>query len=84
VLIRGTVTDVDGTPIEWAAVWFAGGDHPTQDIAAVTDASGSFTLTAPAAGSYRLGCNAAGHDGVEIDVEVTADDIEVLITLPLS
>lgn len=81
MLIRGTVTAADAGPIEWATVWFASGDHPTPDIAAVTDAAGEFTLTAPAAGTYRLGCNAEAHDPVEITVEVTDRDVDVAITL---
>jgi len=82
VLIRGTVTDADGVPIEWATVWFAWGDHPTPDIAAVTDASGAFTLTAPAPGTYRVGCRAEAHAPVEVTVEVTSDDVDLAITLP--
>jgi protocatechuate 3,4-dioxygenase beta subunit len=82
VLIRGTVTDAEGVPIEWAAAWFASGDHPTPDIAAVTDASGAFTLTAPAPGTYRVGCRAEGHAPVEVSVEVAGDDVDLTITLP--
>lgn len=82
MLIRGTVTDAAGEPIEWATVWFASGDHPTPDIAAVTDAAGAFTLTAPAPGTYRLGCNAEAHGPAEVTVEVTDSDIDVAITLP--
>ena len=82
VLIRGTVTDADGVPVEWAAVWFAWGDHPTPDIAALTDASGAFTLTAPAPGTYRVGCRAEGHAPVEVTVEVGDEDVDLDITLP--
>ena len=82
VLIRGTVTDADGVPIEWAAVWFASGDHPTPDIAAVTDASGAFTLTAPAPGTYRVGCRGEGYAPVEVTVEVGDDHVDLDITLP--
>lgn len=82
MLIRGTVTDVHAEPVEWATVWFASGDHPTPDIAAVTDAAGAFTLTAPAPGTYRLGCNAEHHAAVEVAVEVADADVELAITLP--
>lgn len=82
MLIRGTVTDAVGAPIEWATVWFASGDHPTPDIAAVTDAMGRFTITAPAPGTYVLGSSAEGHRAVEVTVDVTDGDIEVNITLP--
>lgn len=73
--------DVDGTPVEWAAVWFAGGDHPTTDIAALTDVNGAFSLTAPAPGSYRVGCRAEGYEPVEIGVDVGDDDVDLAITL---
>lgn len=81
MLIRGTVVDVTGAFVEWAAVWFAAGDFPTTDIAALTDANGAFTLTAPAAGRYRIGCRAEGYEPVEVGVEVGADDLELTITL---
>ncbi len=79
--IRGTVIDVGGAPVEWAAVWFAAGDHPTTDIAALTDANGAFTLTAPAPGSYRIGCRAEGYEPAEIGVDVGDDDVDVTIVL---
>lgn len=82
VLIRGTVTDADATPVEWATVFFASGDHPTPDIAAVTDASGAFVLTAPAPGTYRVGCHAEAYAPAEVTVEVGADDVDLTITLP--
>jgi hypothetical protein len=79
--IRGTVVDAARDPVGWATVWFASGDHPTPDIAAVTDDDGRFSLTAPAPGTYRIGCRAEGHDVVETDVRVTTDDVEITITL---
>lgn len=81
MLIRGTVTDAEGVAIEWATVWFAWGEHPTPDIAAVTDASGAFILTAPAPGTYRVGCRAEGYAPVEVTVEVGDDDVDLAITL---
>lgn len=81
MLIRGTVVDVTGVSVEWAAVWFAAGDHPTTDVAALTDAHGMFTLTAPAAGSYRIGCRAEGYKPGEVGIDVGTDDIELTITL---
>jgi hypothetical protein len=81
VLIRGTVVDVANAYVEWAAVWFAAGDHPTTDVAALTDAHGTFTLTAPATGSYRIGCRAEGYEPEEVGIDVGTDDIELTITL---
>lgn len=81
MLIRGTVSDANGVPVEWASVWFAVGPQPTPDIAALTDAAGGFTLTAPSPGVYRIGCRAEGYEPVEREVDVGADDIELSITL---
>ena len=82
MLIRGTVIDASGTPVEWASVWLVSGPQPTPDIAALTDAAGRFTLTAPAPGVYRIGCRAEGYEPVEAEVEVGSDDVELTITLP--
>lgn len=82
MLIRGSVIDAGGAPVEWASVWFASGAHPTADVAALTDATGGFILTAPGPGAYRIGCRAEGHEPVEVEVDVGADDIELTITLP--
>lgn len=81
MLIRGTVVDLTGAPVAWAAVWFAAGDHPTPDVAALTDDAGAVVLTAPAPGSYRIGCRADGYAPVEVDVDVGGDDIDLTITL---
>jgi hypothetical protein len=82
VLIRGTVIDTSGTPVEWASVWFAAGPQPTPDIAALTDAAGKFTLTAPGPVAYRIGCRAEGYEPIEVAVEVGTEDIDVTITVP--
>lgn len=80
--IRGTVVDADHDPVGWATVWFASGDHPTPDIAAVTDDEGRFILTAPAPGRYQIGCRAEGRDVVETAVDVTGGDVEITVVLP--
>jgi hypothetical protein len=82
MLIHGTVVDPGGGPVEWASVWLAAGPQPTPDIAALTDATGGFTLTAPGPGIYRIGCRAEGYEPVEVEVDVGTADVEVTITLP--
>ena len=82
MLIHGTVTDASGTPVEWASVWFAAGAQATPDIAALTDAAGRFTLTAPGPGAYRIGCRAEGYEPIEVAVDVGTEDIDVTITVP--
>ena len=84
MLIRGTVIDPSGTPVEWASVWFAAGTQPTPDIAALTDAAGRFTLTAPGPGAYRIGCRAEGYEPIEVEVDVGTKDVELTITLPVA
>ena len=81
VLIRGTVVDAGGSPIEWASAWLAAGPAPTPDIAALTDADGRFTLTAPTPGMYRVGCRAEGYGPVEVPVDVGAEDVDVTVRL---
>lgn len=82
MLIRGTVTDASGTPVEWASVWFAAAPQPTPDIAALTDDAGRFTLTAPGPGAYRVGCQAEGYEPIEVAVDVGTEDVDVTITVP--
>jgi Carboxypeptidase regulatory-like domain len=81
VLIRGTVVDPSGAPVEWASVWLAAGPRPTPDIAALTDAGGEFTLTASSPGTYRIGCRAEGYDPVEVEVHVGSEDVEMTIAV---
>jgi Carboxypeptidase regulatory-like domain len=59
-LVRGTVKDGTGRPVEGAHVYFLGGPATFPDVAALTDARGGFVLAAPFPGSYRLGCRAEG------------------------
>jgi protocatechuate 3,4-dioxygenase beta subunit len=82
VLIRGTVIDASGTPVEWASVWLVAGPQPTQDIAALTDAEGRFTLTTPSPGTYRIGCRAESYEPVEVAVDVGTEDAAITITVP--
>ena len=51
-VISGVVRSPDGKPVANARVYFTSGPVPLPDIAAVTDKSGSFSLTAPAPGEY--------------------------------
>lgn len=54
ILISGNVKDDAGNPISEARVSFVGGPVPLTDISALTDTSGSFVLSAPVAGEYRV------------------------------
>jgi hypothetical protein len=59
-VISGVVRSPGGKPVSNARVYFTAGPVPLPEIAAVTDDSGAFSLTAPAPGEYVI--------------ETTADD----------
>jgi hypothetical protein len=81
--ITGTVRDRAGQPIAGARVSFLTGPVALPDIAAMTDEAGTFTLSAPAQGTYRLGCYADGYSPAEVEAEVTAGQAQRLdIKLP--
>ncbi|MEU6678494.1 carboxypeptidase-like regulatory domain-containing protein [Streptomyces sp. NPDC046853] len=58
VEITGVVRDASGTPVTGAHVLFSDGPQPLPDIAAMTNAEGRFSLSAPTAGVYTLACRA--------------------------
>jgi Carboxypeptidase regulatory-like domain len=70
-LVSGTVRDQGGDPVEGARVYFASGPVPLADIAALTGPDGSFSLSAPAPGSYEVECAAEGESTQRATVEVT-------------
>lgn len=53
-LIRGQVLDEDDSPIEGAAVFITGGDHPHHDIASLTDEDGAFEIHDLIPGTYTI------------------------------
>ena len=61
--IAGVVVDAQGNPIEGARVYFVEGPVPLPDIAALTDSSGHFALSAPISGTYQLGVASEGAAG---------------------
>jgi Carboxypeptidase regulatory-like domain len=69
-LVSGTVRDVGGDPLEAARVYFASGPAPLPDVAALTGEDGSFTLSAPAPGTYEVECAAEGRGTQREAVEV--------------
>jgi len=70
VVISGVVRSADGDPVQHARVYFTGGPVALPDIAALTDAEGSFTLSAPDAGTYRIECVAEGFAPAEATLDV--------------
>jgi hypothetical protein len=59
-VITGTVLDQSGHPVAGARVSFVEGPVPLADIAALTAEDGTFSLTAPVAGIYRIACHGDG------------------------
>lgn len=53
-VIFGVVRDLSGNPVPKARVSFTAGPVPLPDIAALTDAKGTFTLSAPVPGEYII------------------------------
>jgi hypothetical protein len=82
-VIAGMVGDAKGNPIKGARVYFVEGPVPLPDIAALTDDSGHFALSAPVSGTYQLGVASEGSAGLVQEtttVEVGEDrgtDLEV-------
>jgi hypothetical protein len=81
-VISGTVRDHKGQPVADARVYFLAGPVSLPDIAALTDMSGKFSLSAPAAGAYEIQCTAAGVAPTTLTVHVTSgQDAQVDIRL---
>ncbi len=64
LVIAGMVVDAEGNPIEGARVYFVEGPVPLPDIAALTDDSGHFALSAPVSGTFQLGIASEGSAGL--------------------
>lgn len=68
--IEGQVTDAAGQPLAGASVYIVAAPVATPDIALLTGADGGFRLSAPAAGTYRIGVAAPGYGNHEVEVAV--------------
>ena len=72
-LVSGTVRDPQRRPVSLARVYFTGGPSPLPDVAALTDAAGRFSLSAPAPGTYTVGCAADGFAPASATVDVAGN-----------
>jgi len=59
-VISGVVRDDKGRPVPNARIYFTDGPGSLADIAALTDAGGHFSLSAPLPGAYALAVAADG------------------------
>jgi hypothetical protein len=55
-LITGVVEDTAGRPVPDASVYLTAGPEPYPDIAALSAADGSFTLSVRGEGAYTVQC----------------------------
>lgn len=84
--IRGRVLDAeDRSPIADASVIIVEGPAPVPDIAALTDQSGSFALSVPTRGSWRLCIFDQSGSEHEVVVQVPqSSELEVSIEIDMS
>lgn len=81
-VISGSVRGPNGQPVKAARVYFISGPVPLPEVAILTDNKGSFSLSAPAAGTYEIGCTAAGLATAMVTVKVIkGQDAKVEIQL---
>jgi hypothetical protein len=73
-IITGVVVDASGNPIEEARVYFMEGPVPLPDIAALTDNSGRFALSAPVPGTYQIGVASEGPAVLVQEMTVEVDE----------
>jgi carboxypeptidase family protein len=69
-LITGVVQDATGSPVPDASVYLTGGPEPYPDVAVLSAADGSFTLSVRGDGVYTVQCRTP--DGRVLETSVTA------------
>ena len=80
--VSGVVRDARGAPVALARVSFVSGPGALPDVAALTDGQGRFTLSAPRAGNYEIGCNADAQGSARLAVVVGERGVQVDMVLP--
>lgn len=69
-VIVGKVRTADGRPVAMARIYFTSGPVALPDITMLTDATGHFSLSAPVAGAYQIGCTADGFAPATASIDV--------------
>jgi hypothetical protein len=81
-VIFGVVRDPEGSPVDGARIVYASAPVAMPDIAALTGSDGDFVLSAPAPGTYVLGCYAEGYASAAVSIHVVgAETVRVQITM---
>lgn len=80
-VIAGTVCDALGKPVANARIHFVRGPALQPGVAALTGSSGSFSLSAAAAGTYEIECTTDRAGSARATVEVRDDDVHVALKL---
>ena len=79
--VVGRVLNRAGHPAAGASVMWLHGPVPLPDVAQLTQADGSFVMSAPVAGQYRLGCR--GDPGGQATLDLTVGPQGARVTLRL-
>lgn len=74
--------DAAGRPVALARVSFTSAPVPLPDVAALTDAAGRFTLTAPRPGRYEISVFSDDAGSAAATVDVRPGGARVQIDLP--
>ena len=68
------VYDPQGHPVSDARGYFTAGPEPLPETAALTNEDGEFSLSAPKAGTYQIGCTADGFATAALTVVVASGE----------
>jgi uncharacterized GH25 family protein len=69
-IISGVVKDHTGKPISNAVISFVTAPVSVQDIAALTDTNGNFSLSVPSEGEYIIKVNSDRHNEKNIKIKI--------------
>jgi hypothetical protein len=81
-LVSGIVRDARGGTVAGARVIMEDGPGPFPDVAALTGGDGSFVISVPAQGRYRLACAADGFVTARVEA-VVGDESPSQVTFEL-
>lgn len=80
-VLKGRLVDDRGRALPSGTVYFLAGPVALPDVAQVTAADGTFVLTAPVPGRYRVGGRAPGFAPGEAEIVVSGDEAHLEVQL---